>query len=1447
MKREMRKSISMIVLILLFMQTVTIGTLYNPPSTNAEGRVVTLVGDLQDELGASGEWNPADPATQMLLQENGKYVLTGVLPAGNYEYKIAINGSWDENYGMNGERNGANYQLSLDKQAEITFIYDDATHRVTILKELSDKEKPRVVGDIQPKLNAGGEWAPDESTAILHDEDRDNIYTYTAVVPKGKHEFKIVLGTDWSAPAYPENNFVLTVIKDTEITFFYNHDTKAVYTDYDPGLPDGNVQGDKLFHDTWDPAYRSPFGAVKKGESVKLRLHAKKGDLTAAKVQLKNYQSGNTRTVDMEYAGWLELEGSLVEFWEATIKPEEIGVYGYKFIARDGESQKEYGEDIHEGGKGIGVDTGAAFFQLTVYDPAYKTPDWMKEAVVYQIFPDRFYNGNKKNDTAKTTARGDEPIEHKEWNELPDNPREADAGGYKGDGIWSNDFFGGDIAGIQKKLDYIQSLGVNTLYLNPIAHAASNHKYDATDYKAIDPMFGTPEEFKAFTKELKKRKMYLILDGVFNHVGDDSIYFDRYGKYETVGAYEYWSAVYDLVNKGVKEEEAKKQVESRFKSEGQVFSPYGFHNWFNIENRKVDGVYQYQAWWGFDSLPEIKSVPGKAVDYLSELNNEQFANYIMYDKDSVAKTWLDRGATGWRLDVANEVDPEFWREFRKELKTGKKDEPLILGEIWDDASEYFLGDLYDSVMNYRFRDALINYLKNGNAEGAENQLNAVYEDYPQEAFYALMNLMGSHDTPRAAFILGNGTDSFERAELDKNYQHKLGVERLKLAAILQMGYAGAPTIYYGDEAGVTGSKDPDDRRTYPWGNEDQALVKHYQAIGKVRTNYHDLFSYGELDHLYAKGDVLAFSRSDEKNFAVVVTNRGNEDQKVELNVEDLVINGIQLTDQLNKKYTAVTKDGKLVITVPAMGGRMLVSDKGQNLKRPGAVKGLSAVEGSHKATLTWKGGAKNYVVYQTTVEGAFYKKVKETTENKITIDGLDNGRKYYFAVIALDKNGNRSEKIATETAVIPHVELKAGNYKIDKVTALKPDMIDLSRQQTVTASIFVKGETESDQMEGLQAKLEVKQPGSNKWISYPAAYVAQDGTANVFSAHFLPLEAGTYEYRFAFSSDLGRIWVASEAQSVNFTKGEDTTAPVEKATLEQPVQESGQVNLSWKLEGENKPYMVAIVRDGEMIAQLFDMSKQSYRDGNVINGKTYTYEVHVYSQSGNKVKSNAVTVTPNLVTVKVTFRVNAPAYTPQGVAITMPGSKNGWNTGAWTMTRGGAVTNDYEYTIEAQEGEVLTYKYVKNGTWDQEGLADHTPANPNDDDVSYYGYGAQGTDLSIIVSNQGGNEMVVQDKILRWIDQPVVVNSHTDGQTVSSDSITLTGNAIKAGILTINGERVAIKDDMSFSHKLSLQTGENKITIHIEPTAENKSVIFKNDGGAIGKATKTIEYTIIKN
>lgn len=1526
-------------LISLFSQAFT----FSPASAasgDPEPVVAVLVGDLQSELNGA-DWSPGDHTTRMIYDGNGFYHFTGTLPAGNYEYKVALNNSWDVSYGAN--KGGDNIKLSLAAEQEVTFYYNHNTHAIadtTHYTPLSKDQLPRLVGSIQSKIGDPADWDPAGAKALLRDAEFDNkVYTITLNVPKGSYEYKIALGPSWDVNYGADGvkdggNISLNVLEDTKITFTYLNDaTHAIYTDYSPGGSDGAVNAAKLYHYTWDKLYRTPFGAISAGEEVTLRLQSKSGDLTRARVLLKNYTSGSSKLYNMSSAGTAMINNEEVEIWEASITPVVAGVYGYKFLAGDGDAQIEYGEDAAEGGAGSAAASNAGYFQLTVYDPAFKTPDWMKEAVVYQIFPDRFFNGNPANDHVKDEhgSRGSMPIEHMDWSELPDNPDMKNEPGYQGDGEYNNDFFGGDIAGIHAKLDYLEALGVNTLYLNPIAEASSNHKYDAADWKSLDPMFGTAEEFEAFTTELQKRGMHLIMDGVFNHTGDDSIYFDRYGKYPTIGAYEYWSLIYDLMNdQGMTETEAKEQAAKSLTEEGQTFSPYGFENWFNIKNNKVDAGtanerYEYQSWWGFDSLPEIKSVPGTAVDYDSELNNEQFADYIFRDDDSAAKIWLTLGASGWRLDVANEVDPAFWQEFRTEIKDKKLNDgkdPLILGEIWDDASKYFLGDQYDSVMNYRFRGALINFLKNGNAESADSTLMAVKEDYPKEAFYALMNLMGSHDTARAVFVLGGGTDSFERAEFDKNYNYELGKSRLKLASIFQMGYPGAPTTYYGDEAGVTGSSDPDSRRVYPWGHEDTDLIEHYQKIGKVRTDHKQLFAYGELETLYASGDVYVYGRKLDNQYAIVAINRGNADKTVELNLQGQLKNGIHLTDQLNINYKVTTSNGALTLTVPAMDGRMLTADAGQSLALPAPVSNLTGAEGVGSVTLQWSpsGDAQEYHVYASTIRGSLHERIlsEETiTGTSASVSGLTNGKKYYFMVTAVDGNGNESP-VTESSALVPHYSWNSGDYYISPATVTSSVYVDLEYDQSVTAEVWIKDATDQFLAEGLQAKLQIMVPGGMDWESLPASYAGQGGgygTNNVFKGTFTAYEAGEYQYRMAFSTDAGRNWMYTDIGIVTISQDpSDKIPPVEDITLDQPLQESGQVNLSWSVtevvypqpksmrqlspafdattenaegtdlmnaitenaEGSDlmdaiheaaptaaaeptafggeqgadeaaydSVFLYRIFRDSQPIAVVKGADLHTYRDYDVENGTTYTYFVRAYDRKGNSIDSNVVAVTPDLVMVEVTFKVHAPDYTPLSTPITIPGSQNNWDVNAWEMSRNGATSTDWEYTTFIQDGTSITYKYAKNKTWNEEGLADHTPNDSTlDNDVSYYGYGAEGTDLNVLITNQGGNKMVIEDSILRWIDQPVVVTSPMDGATLTTDTVTIRGNAIKGGDLKINGQAVSIADDMSFSKEISLKKGVNTITVSVAPDRAIQDTIFTGNSEAIGKATSTLTLTV---
>lgn len=1435
-------------------------TVTKAPPTNS--RIVTLVGNFQKELGNSSDWDPAGITTMKQI-DDGLYSFTGTLPAGDYEYKVTINQTWDENYGVDGK----NITLHLEKASDVTFYYHDGTHKLTDSTKYNAipiEKTPRLVGDLQIPIGETENWSPSNSKLYLTDHDFDGIYEFSTNVPKGKYEFKIVLGSNWDE-AYPGSNVTLNVIDDTKIAFFYNSLNKSVYTDYNPNGHDGLVNKDMIFHDTWKSEYRQPFGAVSAGTSVTLRLSAKMGDLTRASAFIKNNLTSKTTIYKMDKVGIDELDGKQVEYWEVTFAPDSVGVYGYKFLVGDGNSSAEYGESGSEGNNGVAVDKNADLFQLSVFDPSYKTPEWMKKAVVYQIFPDRFNNGNKKNDYAKENARGPQLIEHQtDWNALPDNPRLKDKNptGYTGDGQYSNDFFGGDIAGIEQKLDYLQSLGVNTLYLNPIAMAPSNHKYDATDYNQIDPMFGSPKEFKSFVKSLEKRQMHLILDGVFNHSSDDSIYFDRYSKYKTVGAYEYWSTIYDLMNsKGITQSEAEKQAIAKFKKEGQDFSPYGFQNWFAIENKKVVDPenklehYAYDGWWGYESLPVFKSINGTKVDHSSELNNEAFANYIFYDKNSVAKTWINNGSSGWRLDVANEVDTDFWREFRKELKAFKEEdhqwehsktlekgeEPLILGEIWDDASKYLLGDQFDSVMNYRFQRAILDYLKNGKADQTIQSLTAIQEDYPKEAQYALMNLLGSHDTSRAIFVLGNGSDSFERAEDDPNYNYSVGKARLKLASIIQMGYAGAPTIYYGDEAGQTGSKDPDDRRTYPWGKEDQDLVKHYQKIGKIRQEYQNLFSKGTLDNVYGKDDVYGFVRTNEDRASLVIINRSNETKTVEVNLNGLIPNGTTLVDQLDSTYSATVSNGKMTVSIPPLTGRMAISNK--LVKRSVSLSNLTVQEGSQSAVLNWKGNANKYIVYQSKLNGALYHKVGDATTNTFNVSNLTNGQNYYFKVVAVDHLGNELASIRTNVATVPHYSLDQAVLSYKEL--VKQGELDLASKHNVSASISIPDVT-MNQAEGVSARLAVKLDGVTQY--YQAQFVEVKDGGNTFTSTFKSLRAGDYTYYMQFSSDGGRSWINAENQNVTLTEG-TSVLPADSVSLEQPIQESGQVNLKWLLTNPSTidvPYLIAIEKNG-VIVDTVSAATSTYKDLDVENGKTYNYKLYVFNQKGKYITSNAVIGKPEIVMVQVTFKVHAPESTNLNDKVTIPNSMNGWDTNAWEMSHNGAVTADWEYTVELQEGTEITYKYVRGGTWDQEGLPDHTPNITTDDDISLYGYGAIGSDMKITVRNDGGNKMTINDNLFRWIDRPVVVTSPLSPTSETTNtSIDFKGNAIKEGILKINNQLVTIKADQTFTANVPLNTGINTITLSIEPSDQAKNNIFKNDGDAIKKATKTYTYTITR-
>lgn len=883
----------------------------------AEGRSIVLTGTVQSKAGAAKDWDPSDTTTRMKAIGHDFYSYKIKLPDGTYYYKISVNGSWAENYGLGGNFDGANVQLTLPKAQEVTFYYNDKSHHIadsTSYTFRADKDLPVLSGSF---------GAVDDP--LMRDQMLDNLFQKTVPLKKGDYTVTVKM------PGADALTQQVNIAKDGDVTFYYDSKAKRLIAD------DGRIREDKVYHNSWISTYRAPFEAVKEGTPVKLSLATGKGDVTSAKLVVykakitanggdeynPDYTAGTVTSYPMTKAS----TSGDQDIWTASFTPTSYGLYGYKFVLND---TKEYGDDAKPGSTGELKLRGVKPYQLTVYSKDYKTPDWAKDAVCYQIFPDRFFNGDKSNDNARANARGFQPVQHRKWSDLPANYSKTPAA--DGDKWECNDFFGGDIAGITKKLDYLKGLGVTAIYVNPIYDASSNHRYDAVDYGTIDPILGNFKDLEKLSAEMQKRGMHLIMDGVYNHIGDDSIYFDRYGKYKTVGAYEYWSRIYDLMNdKHMTEAAAKVEAKKELEAEGQVFSPWHWENWFDIRNEKTQDMmgkkYAYHDWQGYDSL-----VPFKDADYPGSEQGtvkSDLGDYLLYgngkDKGVIMK-WFDEGLDGWRLDVAKEVPPGFWANVRKEVKSIKtKDgsEPLLLGEIWQDGSQFFTGDTFDSVMNYKLSFALGDlFLNKGDAKAADYELTVLRQNYPKEAFYDLMNIVDSHDTVRAIYKFGGGSDSVAQPT-KKDFDYNLGKARLKLAATFLMGYPGMPTIYYGDEAGQYGSGDPDCRRTYPWGKEDKDLIAHYKKVIGVRNAHKDIFARGDVNTLKAEGDIYAFSRkADSGKLGIVALNRGKA-QQVTLPVS--AADGTIFTDELTGTK-ATANGGQLTLALGENQGMMLVED-----------------------------------------------------------------------------------------------------------------------------------------------------------------------------------------------------------------------------------------------------------------------------------------------------------------------------------------------------------------------------------------------------------------------------------------------------------------------------------------------------------------------------------------
>lgn len=634
-----------------------------------------------------------------------------------------------------------------------------------------------------------------------------------------------------------------------------------------------------LKHHTLNPFDRKPQGAVATGGQVRLRLTVE--DEQAPVELFLRVWNGDERRYPMRPLGLKD--GRMI--YEAQIgvgdKPRLLW---YRFECEYKGEHVVLGAPGDHTGCGEGVMGSEESFQLTVYDAAYDTPAWMRDGVMYQIMVDRFCHG-EGTDALMHAKDGQNIILHEDWNEMPFlNIAE------NGDNF-ANDFFGGNLEGVRQKLPYLKQLGVSVLYFNPIFCARTNHKYDTSDYRRVDPMFGDEQALTRLCKEAEALGMRVMLDGVFSHVGDDSLYFNRRGTYgEHVGAYR------------------------------DPDSPY--YKWFTFRHWPDD----YECWWGFKTLPNVNEM------------DEDYRRFILEDDDSVVRHWVRKGTSGWRLDVADELPMPFLRELRRQVKDVSGD-AAVLGEVWEDASHkvaygqmrsYVLGDTLDSVMNYPLRDALIAFLMaQKDAAAVAKELSSLAQNYPKPFLYALMNLMGSHDRPRILNVLaGNDGSDIPRSQ---RAGHRLSQEERMIGALREQlmlrfvfSVPGMPCIYYGDEAGVEGCADPFCRRTYPWGREDQDMLARYKAMAAMR-NGHPVLKTGECAYIAPCSAVLgvirknengkdAFGKKAENACAVTLINRSAREVVVYLTSAD--VSGAQ---------TLVSDDGQIFT---ARSGAFSVKIKG---------------------------------------------------------------------------------------------------------------------------------------------------------------------------------------------------------------------------------------------------------------------------------------------------------------------------------------------------------------------------------------------------------------------------------------------------------------------------------------------------------------------------------------
>jgi glycosidase len=1174
---------------------------------------------------------------------------------------------------------------------------------------------------------------------------------------------------------------------------------------------DNNIQWNDLLHHSRELTYRTPGGAVPVNTTVRIRIRAAKDDLTGAQMRIWNDRLNQQSFVNMTRVA----ADDTYEYWEYTLNTgAQPNAYYYRFILTDGTATAYYQDDDQLGGAGNPSNSGDDFksWQLTVYDPTFTTPDWVKNAVIYQIFVDRFRDGNAANGTPPGTFFYNEAggtifrSVTTNWNQSVCDPRVS--GGAAGcEGSYSRNFYGGDLKGVLDKLDYLQDLGVTAIYFNPIFESPSNHKYDTTDFLQIDDNFGDLALFQTLATEANQRGIRIILDGVFNHTSSDSHYFDRYDRYDAfLGACE------------------------------DVASP--FRDWYYFidppqgQTGVCAGNKNYESWFGYDSLPKLQA------------NSPEVRELIWADgTNSVAPYWV-QWADGWRLDVGGDVDPgttndpnnNYWEGFRNAVRTTNP-EAYIVGEEWGNATPWLLGTEWDATMNYQYSSAMLSFWRDtpfndndhnsGSSAGVLSPISSTVvnerllnwqERYPAESYYAQMNLLGSHDTSRALFMLEHSLPSnpanLTAYPTNPNHDWSDAITRLKGVVLMQMTLPGAPTIYYGDEVGLVGQQtwaggkwedDPYNRQPYPWldesgtpffthlqseaaGSTRAALLAYYKTLTAAR-NAHPALRTGSFDPLlmqdFPADPIYVYGRkmADHSDAAVVFINRSTNVKNITVNVLGYLPAGAAFDDALTpavENYTVAANGDLTVNNVPARSGALLVL-KAAAAQAPAAVSDLNATGGVSQVTLNWSAaaGTDEYDIYRSILTGGGYTKIGTTATLTYNDTAVVNGTMYYYVIVGKNTTTGLESGYSNEDSATPQWDMVAAVKILQFPFEIEHIISTTDHTDPVYGQIYIEDATDVQDtvVPGVRAQVGFGPDGSTPddtwtWTEMiPNPGYDFGGNNDEYIGDMLPTAVGEYDYTVRFSGDNGITWHyatvrdggGSPIGDLTVIPSSDANKPSAPSNLAVASTTNSSIKLTWQGSTDTRRsgrgnramdsyriYRDESPADNFVLIASVDDTVFTYTDTDVVTGESYDYYVTALDDSFNESDpSNTVTAAAVDVPIDVTFRVTVPDFSTGTVYIVGNQPEWGpWNPGLAPMTE--VSPGIWETTFTFLSGTALEYKYTR-GSWETvEKQANGT------DEVN---------NRPLTVTDQGGGNQLQEDTVINWRDILVKSTSPADGAT----------------------------------------------------------------------------------